>query len=120
MPIDTWTGDWLPTYSLMNALDLVDSLFDLWLLYVATSLLFAVFFLSGFFASLPAELEEAVPLDGASPLRTFWSIMLPLAHSPDKEAALTADIVELARSYGQYGYRRIGSSAARGRVACEH
>jgi putative transposase len=28
-------------------------------------------------------------------------------HTPDDEAALTADIVELARTYGRYGYRRI-------------
>lgn len=27
--------------------------------------------------------------------------------TPDEEAALTADIVELARQYGRYGYRRI-------------
>ena len=27
--------------------------------------------------------------------------------TPDDEAALTADIIELARQYGRYGYRRI-------------
>jgi hypothetical protein len=27
--------------------------------------------------------------------------------TPDDEAALTADIIELARKYGRYGYRRI-------------
>ena len=27
--------------------------------------------------------------------------------TPDDEAALTADIVELARQYGRYGYRRV-------------
>ena len=29
------------------------------------------------------------------------------ATTPDDEAALTADIIELARQYGRYGYRRI-------------
>lgn len=71
----------LPLYALMSAFGLVDSLSGLWLLYVATSLPFAVFFLTGFFATMPAELEEAAALDGASPLRTFWSIMLPMARS---------------------------------------
>ena len=28
---------------------------------------------------------------------------------PDDEAALTADIVELARRFGRYGYRRIAA-----------
>lgn len=71
----------LPVYSVMNEIGLVDSLFGLWVLYVATSLPFAVFFLTGFFASIPLELEQAAALDGASPIRTFWSIMLPLARS---------------------------------------
>lgn len=71
----------LPLYAIGNHLGLVDSLPGLWLLYVATSLPFAVFFLTGFFGSLPHELEEAAALDGASPARTFWQIMLPLARS---------------------------------------
>ncbi len=36
-----------------------------------------VFFLRQFFLSLPYELEEAARLDGASLLRTLWSIILP-------------------------------------------
>ena len=32
-----------------------------------------------------------------------------VARSPDDEAALTADVVELARRYGRYGYRRIAA-----------
>jgi putative transposase len=32
-----------------------------------------------------------------------------VARSPDDEAALTADIVELARRYGRYGYRRVAA-----------
>lgn len=71
----------LPLYILMAQLALVDTLHGLWILYVATSLPFAVFFLTGFFATLPTELEEAAALDGASPLTTFWAIMLPLARS---------------------------------------
>lgn len=71
----------LPLYVLMGAFGLVDSLIGLWILYVATSLPFAVFFLTSFFATMPKELEEAAALDGASPFRTFWSIMLPMARS---------------------------------------
>lgn len=71
----------LPLYTVMNQFGLVNSLWGLWILYVATSLPFAVFFLTGFFATLPAELEEAAILDGASALRTFREIMLPLARS---------------------------------------
>ncbi|MFI6484711.1 carbohydrate ABC transporter permease [Nonomuraea sp. NPDC050663] len=40
---------------------------------------FGVFLLRQFFMSLPKELEEAARLDGAGPVRVYWSIMLPLA-----------------------------------------
>ncbi|MFJ2158078.1 carbohydrate ABC transporter permease [Streptomyces sp. NPDC087856] len=40
---------------------------------------FGVFLLRQFFLGLPKELEEAARLDGAGPLRIYWSIMLPLA-----------------------------------------
>lgn len=71
----------LPLYAIMNQFGMVNSLWGLWVLYVATSLPFAVFFLTGFFSSLPGELEEAATLDGASATQTFVIIMLPLARS---------------------------------------
>jgi multiple sugar transport system permease protein len=40
---------------------------------------FGTFLLRQFFLSLPVELDEAARLDGASPLRTWWSVMMPLA-----------------------------------------
>jgi N-acetylglucosamine transport system permease protein len=47
--------------------------------YVAYSLPFTVFVLSGFFRSLPEELAEAAAIDGASRWQTFIRVMLPLA-----------------------------------------
>lgn len=69
----------LPLYSLVAALGLIDNLFGLFLLYVTVSLPFTVFLLTGFFRSLPGELEEAAALDGVSASMTFFRIMLPLA-----------------------------------------
>jgi multiple sugar transport system permease protein len=40
---------------------------------------FGVFLLRQFFLGLPIELEEAARIDGAGPLRIYWSIVLPLA-----------------------------------------
>lgn len=87
----------LPLFVVMNQLMLVDSLFGLIVVYVATSLPFAVFFLTGFFATLPAELEEAAALDGASPLRTFWQVMLPLARS----GLVTVLILNIIQHWGE-------------------
>lgn len=49
------------------------------LVYVAYSLPFSVFFLTGFFRTLPSELHEAGIIDGASQYTVFFRIMLPLA-----------------------------------------
>ncbi|MCM3778245.1 carbohydrate ABC transporter permease [Microbacterium hydrocarbonoxydans] len=56
-----------------------DDRISVYLVYVATGLPFAVFLLSGFFRSLPSEVEEAAALDGAGPVRTFFQVMLPMA-----------------------------------------
>lgn len=47
--------------------------------YVAYSLPFTVFVLSGFFRMLPGELSEAAEIDGASHWQTFARVMMPLA-----------------------------------------
>lgn len=38
----------------------------------------AVFMFCGFVKSIPIEIEEAVMIDGCSPLRTFFSVVLPI------------------------------------------
>lgn len=40
---------------------------------------FGTFMLRQFFLNLPSEVEEAARIDGAHPLRIYWSVMLPLA-----------------------------------------
>ncbi|MEZ3161059.1 carbohydrate ABC transporter permease [Microbacterium sp. BWT-B31] len=69
----------LPLYSVLLGLGLINSLPGLFILYVVVNLPFTVFLLTGFFRSLPSELEDAAALDGLTPNRTFWTIMLPLA-----------------------------------------
>ncbi|WP_328719795.1 carbohydrate ABC transporter permease [Streptomyces sp. NBC_00247] len=87
----------LPLFVVMNKLLLVDSLFGLIVVYVATSLPFAVFFLTGFFSTLPVELEEAAALDGASAFRTFWQVMLPLARG----GLVTVLILNVIQHWGE-------------------
>lgn len=69
----------VPLYLMFNNLGLLDSLLGLILVYIAVSLPFSVFVLTGFFKTLPTELEEAAVLDGASEFGAFWKVMLPLA-----------------------------------------
>jgi multiple sugar transport system permease protein len=52
---------------------------------------FGTFLMYTAFLNLPDELEEAARLDGASPLRIFWNVMLPLVRpSINVLAILTA------------------------------
>jgi ABC-type glycerol-3-phosphate transport system permease component len=57
----------------------MDSRVVLIILYTVAQLPFNTFVMTGFFKGLPTELEEAAAVDGASPFRAFWQIMIPLA-----------------------------------------
>ena len=67
----------VPQVKLIGALGLYDTLPALMLPGLAG--VFGLFFMRQFFLGLPLELEEAAYVDGASRLRTFRSIALPLA-----------------------------------------
>jgi ABC-type glycerol-3-phosphate transport system permease component len=69
----------VPLYFLLRDMHLLGSLFGLGIVYVATQIPFNIYVLTGFFKTLPKELEEAAYVDGASPLKTFFRVMLPLA-----------------------------------------
>lgn len=63
-----------------------DGRITLILIYIGTSLPFTIFLLTAAFKGLPTSLSEAAALDGATPARTFWSIMAPLAWPAVKSA----------------------------------
>lgn len=69
----------VPLFFVARDLNLLNTLHGLAIIYASYSLPFAVFFLIGFFRTLPTELAEAAILDGASHYRVFFEIMLPLA-----------------------------------------
>lgn len=69
----------VPLFVLVSTLHLIDTKIGLVLVYVAYSLAFTVFVMTGFFQTLPSELGEAAMMDGCSHARTFWKVMLPLA-----------------------------------------
>jgi len=48
------------------------------LVFVSGSISFSVFMFYGFIKAIPRELEEAAQIDGASQLRTFWTIIFPM------------------------------------------
>jgi multiple sugar transport system permease protein len=59
---------------------------------------FGVFFMRQFFQGLPRELEEAAYIDGASIVRAFWSVVLPLSKGP----MITLGIITFLTSWNDY------------------
>jgi ABC-type glycerol-3-phosphate transport system permease component len=68
----------LPLYVLVQRLGLVDTHAGLILAYAAIQIPFTVWVMKNFFDAVPPALFEAARLDGASRLRTLWSVALPL------------------------------------------
>lgn len=69
----------VPLFFLISDLRMTATYRGLILVYIAYSLPFTIFFLTGFFRTLPSEVAEAALVDGASHFRIFFNIMLPMA-----------------------------------------
>ncbi len=69
----------IPLYILLAKLGLLNSVLGLIFVYSTTAIPFCVWMLKGYFDTIPRELEEAALIDGASRIRIFYTIVLPLA-----------------------------------------
>lgn len=68
----------IPLYDQLLNLGLVNTRTGLILIYIALYFPFSLFVLTGFFRTLPKELEESAIIDGCGEFRMFARIMLPL------------------------------------------
>jgi multiple sugar transport system permease protein len=68
----------IPVFKVMKALGLLDTYISLILVNMAFVIPFSVWMLTGFFRSIPEELEEAAMIDGLSRLQAMFRIALPL------------------------------------------
>jgi N-acetylglucosamine transport system permease protein len=71
----------VPLFFLVRNIGMLNTYHGLVLVYVAYSLPFSVFFLTGFFKTLPSELHESAIIDGANQYQVFFQVMLPLAQA---------------------------------------
>ena len=58
----------------------------------------AIFMFSGFVKSLPLEIEEAAAIDGCGPLRTFFSVVLPML----RPTMISVGILEIMWVWNDY------------------
>ncbi|MEZ5666967.1 MAG: carbohydrate ABC transporter permease [Alphaproteobacteria bacterium] len=69
----------VPIYLMFKELGLIDNHIALILAYCVINLPIVVWLMYDFFNSIPIDLEESAQLDGASRVRTFWEVVLPLS-----------------------------------------
>ncbi len=72
------TAVMVPVYGLFVRLNMIDSMGGTGLFMAATSLPFAIWLTKSFMDSVPVALEEAAWVDGATPMQTLRSVVLPL------------------------------------------
>jgi alpha-glucoside transport system permease protein len=68
----------IPMFKLYNSLGIYDTVIGLVLFHTAFGLPFAIFLLRNFFIGIPRDVFESARIDGASELRIFLRLVLPL------------------------------------------
>jgi alpha-glucoside transport system permease protein len=71
----------VPILTIFTATGLTGQYAAVWIAHTAFGLPFGIFLLRNFFAALPGDLMESAFIDGASHIRIFWNIILPLSIS---------------------------------------
>jgi len=69
----------IPLFAMLAGMSLTNTKEGLILVYISLSIPFTVYILTGFFSTLPVDLEDAAVIDGCSDFQTFRHVMLPLA-----------------------------------------
>jgi alpha-glucoside transport system permease protein len=69
----------VPILQLFTSIGITGQYLAVWIVHTAFGLPFAIFLLRNFFVALPDDLMEAAHIDGASHMRIFWNIILPLS-----------------------------------------
>jgi raffinose/stachyose/melibiose transport system permease protein len=68
----------IPLYLFFRQMHLLNNMFGLVLIYLATGLPLVIFIFTSFMSTIPYEISEAAIVDGASHFRIFYRIILPL------------------------------------------
>lgn len=69
----------IPYFGLMVAFGLYNTYAALILTYMVFTLPYAIIMMTGYFNTLPKELDEAVRVDGAGSLTALWRVLVPIS-----------------------------------------
>jgi len=90
----------LPLYLTVRNVGLYDNILGLILIYAGFGLPVSLYILSSYFLTIPKELEESAYLDGAGFLRTFLTIILPIA----KPGFGTAGVLQFLLCWNEFQF----------------
>jgi multiple sugar transport system permease protein len=87
----------IPLYRVFARINFINNYGALVIVYGALYAPFATWFMKGYFDSIPVALDEAARVDGCSPFRTLWSVLMPVAFP----GAVSVSILIAVQSWGQ-------------------
>ncbi|MEZ4660361.1 MAG: carbohydrate ABC transporter permease [Caldilineaceae bacterium] len=93
-----WQVTIVPTFLLFRYLNWINTYFPLIIPSFFGGGAFYIFLLRQFFLTIPKDLDEAAKIDGASSVRIFWNILLPLA----KPALATVAIFSFIEHWNEF------------------
>ena len=88
----------LPIFNVTTRAGISGSRALLIILYICLNIPYTTTFLLNFFGNLSRSYEEAAAIDGCSPSKTFWKIMLPL----DQPGLITVGIFNFLSVWNEY------------------
>jgi raffinose/stachyose/melibiose transport system permease protein len=88
----------VPTVKVLQDLNLFKTLTGLILIEIAFGVSFCILLFRAFISTIPRELDEAATIDGAGPLRVFFSVIFPLL----KSVTVTVVVVQSVNIFNDF------------------
>lgn len=92
-----------PIYRLIGQLGLKDTRTGIIMIYAGLGIAVTFFILRSYFLTIPKEMEEAARVDGCGYLRTFFTVILPIA----KPGIATAAIMSFLNNWNEFYFASI-------------
>jgi len=102
----------IPWYKMASILSIIDTKLVLILIYGTITIPIAVFMMSGFFRTVPRELEEAAYIDGCNKLQILYKVSFPLI----LPGMVAVSIFSFILAWNDYQYALILTSSAKAKT----
>jgi len=96
----------IPFYLIFRTVGLLNTMEGMIIIHLVAALPVIIWIMYGFFKDVPYELEEAAAIDGASPIRIFTTIAVPLV----APGVVSAVIITLIASWNEFIYSMVLTS----------